>query len=695
MNAINTTEAKAVANLAVNAAVIGMTDAMPVVPESDQAPNRMLVPLSRLRASRRNVRKTSGQSIEALAASIARVGLLQNLTVTAAADGEHYDVVAGGRRLAALKLLVKTKRLDADWPVPCLLVEASDARTASLTENVQREAMHPADQFEAFAALVKEGRPIEDIAADFGVTPLVVQRRLKLANVSPRLMADYRADQVSLEQLMALSITDDHAAQEAAFYDAPDWQRGPHALRERLTEREVDAGHPLVRFVGLDAYEAAGGKTRRDLFAEDDSGIYLDDFALLERLVRDKLDALAETVRAEGWAWVEALPQFSYADRQAFHVAPQTQREPTAREARRIAVLQGRIERTDAELDDAYEAEDEDKVHALEKRRDALMAQLSGFDASLNTYAPEVLSVAGAVVSIDREGQAVIHRGLLREAEAKALHTLERLRQGFTQDGGANQDADDDTESTPAKPVLSDRLAQRLSAHRTAVMQVELSRKPQVALAALAHNLVQGTIQESRYWSSSVLELKASRKDDFEQVAPDWPESPAAVALREQVLAWRERLPEDPEALMPVLLDMPQDDLLALLALCTAMTVNLTVTRANAPQPGQELAQAVGLDMAAWWQPTAESYFQHLPKAAILQAVSEYAPGEVSRLSKLKKAALVSEAERLAQGKGWMPAYFTAATVAVEADDAADADTQDMEDDGPAFDADDDERLAA
>ena len=77
--------------------------------------------------------------------------------------------------------------------------------------------MHPADQFEAFAALVAEGRPIEDIAADFSVTPLVVQRRLKLANVSPRLMADYRADAVSLDQLMALAITDDHTAQEAAL----------------------------------------------------------------------------------------------------------------------------------------------------------------------------------------------------------------------------------------------------------------------------------------------------------------------------------------------------------------------------------------------------------------------------------------------------------------------------------------------
>ncbi|HHA2880769.1 TPA: ParB/RepB/Spo0J family partition protein, partial [Stenotrophomonas maltophilia] len=210
---------------------------------ADPAKNLILVPLSQLlpRRSKRNVRTTPRQSIPELAASIARIGLLQNLIVILAADGEQYEVVAGDRRLTALKLLAKKKRIPTDYEVPCLLVPDASARTVSLAENVQRENMHPADQFAAFAALVKEGRPIEDIAADFGVSPLVVQRRLKLANVSPRLMADYRAGGVTLEQLMALTITDDHAAQEAAFYGAPEWQRSPSKLRERLTEREIDA----------------------------------------------------------------------------------------------------------------------------------------------------------------------------------------------------------------------------------------------------------------------------------------------------------------------------------------------------------------------------------------------------------------------------------------------------------------------
>ncbi len=112
-----------------------------------------------------------GTPIFGLAASIARVGLIQNLTVTAPSDGDCYEVVAGKRRLTALKLLAQRKRLPKEHEVPCLVVPEASARTVSLTENVQREAMHPADQFAAFAALVAEGRPIEDIAADFGVTP--------------------------------------------------------------------------------------------------------------------------------------------------------------------------------------------------------------------------------------------------------------------------------------------------------------------------------------------------------------------------------------------------------------------------------------------------------------------------------------------------------------------------------------------
>ncbi|WP_440506895.1 ParB N-terminal domain-containing protein [Serratia nevei] len=656
MNAITYTEARAVNTAA----------AVPLE-AADPTKNLILVPLSRLvlRPTGRNVRKTPRMSIPELAASIQRVGLLQNLIVIAAADGEHYEVVAGGRRLAALKLLAKKHRISKEWEVPCLLVADGTARTASLTENVQREAMHPADQFEAFAALVAEGRPIEDIAADFSVSPLVVQRRLKLANVSPRLLADYRAEAVSLDQLMALAITDDHAAQEAAFYDAPTWQRQPSALRDRLTEREIDAyRHPLVHFVGLDTYEAAGGGVRRDLFAEGDAGVYLTDAALLDRLAQDRLAGMAAQVKAEGWAWVDATPGVTHADLHAFQRAPRERREPTKREAQRIEKLQSKMQELAAAVDDALDAEDEDKADALQEEGEAVGEQLQALEDGLQDYSPTAKAAAGAIVTIDRNGQAVIHRGLMREAEAKALRTLERLRQGFSGEDAGNddegEDGDGDGDGQPKTAAMSDRLAQRLSAHRTAALQIEVARHPQVALAALVHGMVQTVLQESRYGHDLPLGVSLKMQDRLEGMAPDWPESPAAVALRELQQVAGEGLPQDSAELFAALLAKPQDELVRLLAVCVASTVDVVTPRAMLRQPGEELAQAVGLDMAAWWQPSAEGYFQHVPKAAILQAVGEYAPEQVSRLAKLKKADIASEAERLANGTGWMPAIFKA-----------------------------------
>ncbi len=656
MNAVTQTEARAV----------NTATAIPLE-AADPTKNLILVPLSRLvlRPTGRNVRKAPRMSIPELAASIQRVGLLQNLIVIASADGEHYEVVAGGRRLAALKLLAKKHRISKEWEVPCLLVADGTARTASLTENVQREAMHPADQFEAFAALVAEGRPIEDIAADFSVTPLVVQRRLKLANVSPRLMADYRADAVSLDQLMALAITDDHAAQESAFYDAPTWQRQPSNLRERLTEREIDAyRHPLVRFVGLETYEAAGGGIRRDLFAEDDTGVYLTDAALLERLAQDKLADIAATVRAEGWAWVDATPGVTHADLHAFQRAPKERREPNKREAARIEKLQTKMHELAEAVDAALDADDDEKADALQEEGETVGEQLQVLEDGLQDYGANVKAAAGAIVTIDRNGQAAIHRGLMREAEAKALRTLERLRQGFGSEGESANDDEGEDDEPPKTAAMSDRLAQRLSAHRTAALQIEVARHPQATLAAVVHGMVQTVLQERRYGlSRDSLPLGVGLKvqDRLEGMAPDWPESSAAVALRELQQVAGEALPEDSAELFAALLAKPQDELVRLLAVCVASTVDVVTPRATVQQPGEELAQAVGLDMASWWKPTAEGYFKHVSKAVILDAVGAFAPESVTRLAKLKKADIASEAERLADCTGWMPAIFKAA----------------------------------
>ena len=658
MNTMTLSETTAIASAAASACAVAASQ------------ERRLVPLSLLRPSSRNVRR-GGTSIPELASSIARVGLLHNLAVVQSADGVHFDVVAGRRRLAALKLLVKRRKLPKDFEVPCLLVATGAGRTVSLTENVQREAMHPADQFEAFAALVAEGQPIEDIAADFGVTPLVVQRRLKLANVSPRLLADYRADEVTLDQLMALAITDDHAAQEAAFYDSPQWQRSPDALRDHLTQDELSASSDaLARFVGFDAYEAAGGAVRRDLFSDEQQGAYLTDPALLDRLARDKLADSAEAVRGEGWAWIEVVPRATHADLHVFQRARRERRRPTKAETKRIAkleaeqrVLQDRLDDDEADLSD-------EEAQALQDQVDALGDQLDVIDQSLTIYAAEVLAQAGAVVTVDHAGAVLVHRGLLRGDQA------DKLREHSSGAERTQRDAEGDG-AMPPKAGLSEKLVRRLSAHRTAALQAEVACHPQIALVLLVHHLARRVICHG-YEGSPINISATSHVDGLVKHAPDIAESPAATGLRQVHEAWAARLPDDSEAMFEVLLALPQSDLIGLLAVCVASTVGAIQSR-ESEFPAGLLARALDLDMHAWWTPTAAGYFEHVSKAKVLEAVEVFAPDQTTRLSKLKKGDLASEAERLAAGSGWLPAMLSVREVGPR-DGAAFADAAPVDD---------------
>jgi len=621
------------------------------------AQNMVLVPLSRLRSrpSKRNVRRKARTSIAALAASIRRLGLLQNLTVIPCGDDGDFEVVAGGRRLAALKLLAKKRRIPEDWSVPCMLVADTLARTASLTENVQREAMGPVEELLAWKALVAEGRSVEAIAADFGVTPLVVKRRLRLANVSPRLLADYQTGAVTLEQLMALAITDDHAAQEAAFYDSPAWQRSPEALRDHLTHEEIDASRDaLARFVGLEAYEAAGGGVRRDLFSDEEQGGYLTDAGLLDTLARHKLADVVEQVQLEGWGWVEVAPRATAAELHVFQRVRRTRRDPNRTEAKHIAKLEGKQSELQDRLDDEDAELSDDGVQALQEELDQLGNELEAIEQTLIVYPPGTVEVAGAVVSVDHMGGVVVHRGLLREEQSKALRAQERQEANAAgvERNGHGGDADE-----PAKSGISEKLAKRLSAHRTAALQAEVARHPLVALVAVVHRLALRVVFNSYGSGGSPVDIIAIPQDGLTQHAPDVGDSPAAVGMGKVREAWAARLPKEPKALFAELLALPQGELLSLLAVCVASTVSVLASRED-EVPAAGLAEAVSLDMHDWWAPTAEGYFAHVSKAKALEAVLAFAPDHVTRLSKLKKAEIASEAERLAAGTGWLPVMF-------------------------------------
>jgi ParB family chromosome partitioning protein len=293
-----------------------------------------------------------------------------------------------------------------NYPVPVLIVPADRALIASLSENVFHIPMHPADEFAAFAKLIGQGKSVEDVAAAFGVTPLVVKRRMKLATVSPTLMALFREDQIGLDCLMVLASVDDHQKQEQTWAALPSWNRRPDYLRQLLTQGEIESDRDAVaKYVTLKAYEKAGGALRRDLFSDDDKKVYLLDAALLEKLATDKLQKRAKQIAAEGWKWVDVRVRYAFDEYVKYGELRKTKRQPDAEEAAALADLDGRIAALHAQMETLADEDcDEDAFYQLEGEAEGMEEQRKVLDETLTVWPADLMAQAGCVVHVGNNG---------------------------------------------------------------------------------------------------------------------------------------------------------------------------------------------------------------------------------------------------------------------------------------------------
>jgi ParB family chromosome partitioning protein len=376
------------------------------------------IPFNKLVLSQSNVRRVkTGVSIEELAEDIARRTLLQGLNVRPVLDADGvetgmFEVPAGGRRYRALQLLVKQKRLAKTAPVPCVVRDPSvsiSAEEDSLAENVHRASLHPLDQFRAFQALRQKGQSGEEIAAAFFVGVNVVKQRLRLAAVSEKLLDVYAEDGMSLDQLMAFTVTTDHARQEQVWETLQrSYSQEPYQIRRMLTERTVRASDKRALFVGLDAYEQAGGIVMRDLFQQDDGG-WLENVGLLDGLVAEKLEAEAEKIAAEGWKWIEVNVDFPFGHTHRLRELEGTPTDLTAEEQATIDALHAEYAKLEAEYENADELPTE-----VDQRLGEIETALETLDERPVVYDPAEIARAGVFASIDANGDLRIERGYVR-----------------------------------------------------------------------------------------------------------------------------------------------------------------------------------------------------------------------------------------------------------------------------------------
>ncbi|MBB5415720.1 ParB/RepB/Spo0J family partition protein [Paraburkholderia atlantica] len=625
------------------------------------------VPYSSLRPSPLNARTKPLSGIPGLAANIRAKGLLQNLVVhelkRSRGRQRKYGVCAGQRREAALDLLFEQKDIAADYPVPVRIVSEGEALAVSLIENTEREGLDPFDVLRAYRMLAEEGRSVDYIAALFSASPLTVKRRMKLASVSPKLLALLREDAITLDQLAALALADNHETQEHIWFDANEWQRQPNYLRQAITRAEIDASRSrLVRFIGLDTYEAAGGYVRRDLFSDDGNAGYIADAELLQRLVAQKLDVAAEEVSAEGWGWTKARVERDLLELNRYGKLRPIQRPLTDDEKREMDTLTAQQDNL-AEKLEALSEEDEnayEEADRLEAEIGRVNAEIIALESRAMVWDTQQMAEAGAFVIIDPQGKLLIERGLVRRENSAALDAAGATVTG-TPDAQAADPADGPVPKI--KPVHSGKLCERLTAHRTVAIHAELVAQPSVALAALLRHLVPQALPEHYGYTSARDYLALSgdnNRDSLLRVADDLPTSAAWNTIEAQRARWVAELPAKRADLLPWLAKQdPATTLLDLLAFCTGTLLDGIVDEEK-PQAISALAGALNLDMSRYWTPTRATYFDHVSKARIGEVVSAaVSPKVAADLGKMKKADAAAAAELSLAKVAWLPEILT------------------------------------
>ena len=622
------------------------------------------IPLSRLELAPENVRKTPADpsAFAELKASIAAHGLLENLIVRAEDPGgdpgsgpgqahvERCAVVAGGRRLAAMKALVSEGVLDAEYPVPCRVIGAAEnAGEFSLAENVVRVAMHPADQVVAFTELSSSGVSVSAIAARFGVTERLVEQRLRLGGTAPELLDAYRAQEMDLDTLKAFTVTTDHARQRTAWeqvkeqgYRPSGWQ-----VRRMLTEESVPAVSAVARFVGEEAYEAAGGTLTRDLFAEEDArGIWYDDPALLNELATRKLHAAAEGLKAR-WKWAEAMVEADWSAVSCFgRISPEpaapTEEEKAERESLRVR------------QDELADLDDDEWTEELACEVEGIESRLRAIDEAVEArgaFRAQDFAIAGCIATVGHDGRLKVVEGLVRPEDMP-----ERTNAGEA--NGADPGRVDAPLATPPDPRARVRkeigigvgLADDLRAVRTTLVKAHLSGDFEAAFDLALFQFARAAFKGGYRAEALDIAFKEtadrppSRADDEDFAG--WSSGEAMLADRSGLsLDWMEL--EDDGAAFATMRTLPVEEKQALFAAAVARALKGRLAFEPDARPELEATVArLDIDFAKHVRPAAAMFWSRITKDRIL-AVARATLGPVwaSARAKYKKADLARAME--------------------------------------------------
>tara|TARA_R110001606_G_scaffold233942_1_gene381507 strand:+ start:1298 stop:3073 length:1776 start_codon:yes stop_codon:yes gene_type:complete len=573
---------------------------------------RKTVKLSTLKLSPLNVRKSEPTGIEAMAADITAHGIIQNLVVYK--EGRNHMVSAGGRRFRGLKLLQKEKKIDGKYDVPVDVRPKAEAIEISLSENDQREDMHPADLLGAYRALVENDMGVNDIAARHGKSEGYVRRILKLAGLHEDILTAFAADQIGMDAAQAYCLTDDTEKQKEIFDVAGGTA---HQVRRMLTEEKLTTKHRLFSVVSVEKYKEGGGTVTADLFDSDGHG-YANEPEIFYPLVEAEFARLQEEYEGQGWKEAEMLESQPHNYWSLRVMDPEGRKEPNKKQKAALAKNQ---------KEQKVLLDNESEDHAFSDELYSLQREESEIEEALAFFTGQQKAEGKMLIYLDHSGELTF----------KAINLAKAKRDGNDQKA--------------PKPDYSAKLVASLDRIKTLAVKEAVAGDADLATDILLHTMFQQVVAE-QYHSDYALAIRSDAKavivDDalletstiatVDDLAKDqFPTLKGSVGLADI----RKLGAETKSRLMAVLVASQID----------AQTIGFGQGRERM----NELAREAKVDIAAKWSPN-EAFFNSLTKPVLLKILTEYCGKEAADNCKsLKKSALAAEMVKRLDGKNYMP----------------------------------------
>lgn len=610
------------------------------------------IPANQLKLSPDNTRKSapSKQADAELKASIAAVGILQNLVVKKSPRGKTL-VHAGARRFRLLQELVKEKILPANTDVPCYLLEREDnEEEAALIENTLRSDMHPVDAFESYYRLFHVDKmPVTDIASRHGKSQAEVKRLLRLGNVHPDLREKCRDGKLDLDALMAYACTDDQEKQIAAYKSMTkesEWMAtSPHRIRERIMNEGYRSDHKLVKFIGLPAYRKAGGNIIEDMFSKTRQ---LTNADLVEHLVTEKLEEQAEDLRKE-WSWADIDLNFASHNTSLQNMHPDLE-EPTPETLKKMEAVAKKIEPLQ-ELEDSEEG----LTDAQQKELDELLEEESDLEEAAlpEMYSPEQKKLGGCVITIDYTGKLDIYSGYLRKEDAKKLEAQ------------ADTDGNSPPETAaPEQANYSMKLQQDLSHFHLGAARLDVLYDKAVALKLLHFTLCWKQLTRAEQtWGSNAAPLDITFNHPPTETGiedPQHTQNTEELKRYNQVCDTKWFMKDNPVGSFRLFCMLPTNDIEKLLVWVAACTL-------QAKQIGEQLSiidialEMAGSNISKRWHPTAENFFKRINRTtaescgASITQDDLFADGHKNQDKKNLALILEEHIQQQEPGSRWLP----------------------------------------